>query len=151
MRLEVITYHSEGKGELWNAIYFLAATKQLFWRSCLSVCLSVHLSVCHTFFTMFMSLYYQLSSNFQKLLALTKVMSMRKIKVRDQRSRSQRSKQILSQFGHFRTVTLVWIHIWLRNNAQSLKWYRKCALLYFKVICQISRLQGLKNRWFDPN
>ena len=115
----------------------------------LSLC--VCLSICHTFFTMFMSLYYQLSSNFQKLLALTKVMSMRKIKVRDQRSRSQRSKQILSQFGHFRTVTLVWIHIWLRNNAQSLKWYRKCALLYFKVICQISRSQGLKNRWFDPN
>ena len=36
-----------------------------------------------------------------------------------QKSRSQRSKQILSQFGQVRIVTPVWIHIWLTNDAQS--------------------------------
>ena len=56
-----------------------------------------------------------------------------------QKSRSQRSKQILPQFGQVRTVTPVWIHIWLTNDAQSLKQPRKCALLFFKVICEISR------------
>ena len=56
-----------------------------------------------------------------------------------QKSRSQRSKQILPQFEHVRAVTPVWIHIWLPNDAQSLKWHRKCALLFFKVICEISR------------
>ena len=56
-----------------------------------------------------------------------------------QKSRSQRSKQILPQFGQVRTVTPVWIHIWLTNDAQSLEQPRKCALLFFKVICEISR------------
>ena len=28
---------------------------------------------------------------------------------------------ILTQIGHFQTVTPVWIHIWLRSDAQSLK------------------------------
>ena len=48
--------HSRG------ALFFLAATKQLYkWyfpSVCLSVCPSVHPSVCHTFFTMFPSSYH---------------------------------------------------------------------------------------------
>ena len=47
--------------------------------------------------------------NFHELLPLTKVMSMQKDKVRGQRSGSQRSKQILPQFGRFGTVTPVFI------------------------------------------
>ena len=81
------------------------------------------------------------------LLALTEVMSMQKVKVIAQRSRSKKSKQILSHFGHFRTQTPVWIHRWLQNNLQSLKWYRRYALLFFKVIQKISKSHG-KNGWF---
>ena len=47
------------------------------------------------------------SWNFQDLLPLTKVMFMQKVKVRGQRSRSK----MKTQFGLFRTVTSVWIHI----------------------------------------
>ena len=65
-------------------------------------------------------------------------MSMHKVKVRGQRSRSQKSKQILPQFGLFRSVTPVWIHRWLPNDAQSLQWHRR------GVICQISRSHELK-------
>ena len=39
-------------------VHFLAATKQLQEYLCLSVCPSVHLSICHTFMTMFLSLYH---------------------------------------------------------------------------------------------
>ena len=46
---------------------------------------------------------------------------------------------ILTQIGRFRTVTPVWIHWWLWNNAQNLKQHRRGALLFFKVFCQISR------------
>ena len=56
------------------------------------------------------------SWNFQKLLPITKVMSMQKVKVRGQRSRSQRAKP------RFRTVTPVWNHRCLWNVAQSLKY-----------------------------
>ena len=44
-----------------------------------------------------------------------------------------------TQFSRFRTVTPVWIHIWWWNDAQSLMWHRRGALLFFKVIHQISR------------
>ena len=60
---------------------FLAATKQLYKNT--SVRPSVCLSVCHTFFTMFLSLYVS-SWNFQKLLPMTKVISIQKVKVRGQ-------------------------------------------------------------------
>ena len=42
------------------------------------------------------------------------------------------------------------IHQWLRNAAQSLKWHRRGALLFLKLIRQISRSRGSKNRWIWP-
>ena len=56
----------------------------------------------------------------------------------------------LTQIGRFRTVTPVWNHRWLRNDAQSLKWHRRGALLFVKVKRQIARSHGLKNHWFWP-
>ena len=50
----------------------------------------------------------------------------------------------------FWTVTLVSIHRWLWNNAQSLKRHRIGALLFVKVIHQISRSPGTTNHWFWP-
>ena len=58
---------------------------------------------------------------------------------------------ILTQIGRFQTVTLVWIHWWLWNDAQSLKQHRRGALLFFKVIRQISRSHWTKIADFDPN
>ena len=66
------------------------------------------------------------SWNFQELLPMTEVMSMQKVKVKGQRSRSQRSK-----LSHFRTLTPVSIHIWQQSYAQSLMWHRRGALFYF--------------------
>ena len=52
--------------------------------------------------------------------------------------------KILTRIVRLRTVTLVWIHIMLGNDAQTLKWLRRGALLIFKVIRQISRSPGRK-------
>ena len=41
---------------------------------------------------------------------------------------------------------LVWIHRWLRKDAQSLKQHRRSALLFFEFVRQISRSLGAKNR-----
>ena len=73
---------------------------------------------------------------------------MQKVKVRGQRSRSQRSKRILPQFGHFQTVTLV--PQMATKWSTKLEWHRRGALLFFKVIHQISRSHGPKSRWFWP-
>ena len=57
---------------------------------------------------------------------------------------------ILIRVESFWTVTAVWIHRWLRNDAQCLKRYSRGALLFW-VICQISRSYGLKNQQFGSN
>ena len=62
------------------------------------------------------------------------------------KSQGQRSKvkvtEVTTQLNRFRTVTPVWIHIWWWNDAYSLIMLRRGALLFFKVIRQISRSHG---------
>ena len=66
----------------------------------------------------------------------------------------QRSKvkvtEVNTQLNRFRTVTPVWIHIWWWNDAYSLMMLRRGALLFFKVIRQISRSHGSKKRRIWP-
>ena len=70
------------------------------------------------------------------------------------KGQNQRSKvkvtEVKTQLSRFWTVTPVWIHIWQWNDAQSLIMLRRGAVLFLKVICQISRSHGTKNRWFWP-
>ena len=66
------------------------------------------------------------------------------------RSHGTKKSPILTGIERFRTVSVVWIHRWLWNDAQSLKRHRRGALLFFKVIHQISRSHGTKNRWLWP-
>ena len=67
-----------------------------------------------------------------------------KIILQISRSHETKKTSILTQNGRFRTVIPVRIHWWLWNDAQNLKQYRRGALLFFKVICQISRSHGTK-------
>ena len=63
------------------------------------------------------------------------------------RSRSKvKITEVMTSFSRFWTVTPVWIHIWQWNDAQSLMLLRRGALLFFKVICQISWSHGSKIR-----
>ena len=62
--------------------------------------------------------------------------------------RETKKSLILTWIERFRTVTPVWIDRWLWNDAQSLKWYKRGTLLFFKVIHQISRSHRAKNRFW---
>ena len=70
------------------------------------------------------------------------------------KGQGQRSKvkvtEVNTQLSRFRTLTPVWIHIWQWNHAHSWKQHRRGALLFFKVIHQISRSHGSKNRRLWP-
>ena len=67
------------------------------------------------------------------------------------KGQGQRSKvKVTTQLNRFRTVTPVWIHIWWWNDAYSLMLLRRGTLLFFKVIRQISRSHGSKNRHIWP-
>ena len=59
---------------------------------------------------------------------------MQKVKVKDQKVKVTEVKIQLSRFG---TLTPVWIYKWQRDDTQ-----RGGALLFLKVICQISRSHG---------
>ena len=74
-----------------NSCRFLAATKQLYEWYFLSVCPSVRLSVRLSHLFDYVPIIVS-SWNFQELSHWTRVRSMQKVKVRGQRSRSQRSR-----------------------------------------------------------
>ena len=66
-------------------------------------------------------------------------------KSQGQRSRSQRSKvevpEVKPQLSRFWTVTPVWIPIWWWNDAKNFMLLRRGALLFFKVIHQMSNFK----------
>ena len=110
-----------------------------------SVCPSVCLSVRHTFFTMFPSSYHHEISG-----VITNDKSDVHAKGQGQRSKVKVT-EVTTQLNRFRTVTPVWIHIWWSNDAYSLVMPRRGALLFLKVICQISRSHGSKKRSIWPD
>ena len=130
---------------------FLAATKQLYeWFSpsvrpsvCLSVRPSVRLSVTP----------FWLCSHHPIIMKFLGVITSDKSDVHA-KGQGQRSKvkvtEVTTQLNRFRTVTPVWIHIWWWDDAYSLIMLRRGALLFFKVIRQISRSHGSKKRRLWP-
>ena len=138
---------------LWETVkfifipYFLAATKQLYeWFSPSvrpSVCFSVRLSVTP----------FWLCSHHPIIMKFSGVITSDKSDVHA-KGQGQRSKvkvtEVTTQLHRFRTVTPVWIHIWWWDDAYSLIMLRRGALLFFKVIRQISRSHGSKNRRIWP-
>ena len=62
-----------------------------------------------------------------------------------------KKSSILTQIGRFRTVTPVWIHQWLWNDAQSLEQHRRGALLFSRSSAKFQGRTGQKIADFDPN
>ena len=126
-----------------GALLFLAAIKQLYEWYFLSVCLSVRLSVTpfwlcshHCIIMKFSGL---ITNDRSDVHAKGQGQSF-KVKV----------TQVTTQLNGFRTVTPVWIHIWWWNHAYGLMILRRGALLFFKVIRQISRSHSSKKRRIWP-
>ena len=113
----------------------------------LSVCLSVRPSVCLSVTP------FSPCSHHRIIMKFSGVITMVKSDVHA-KGQGQRSKvkvtEVNIQLSRFRTLTPVWIHIWQWNHAHSWKQHRRGALLFFKVIRQISRSHGSKNRRIWP-
>ena len=143
-----------GKGKLCiveNLCLFLAATKQLYKWYFPFVCPSVRLSVCPSVrpsVTPFWP-----CSHHRVIMKFSGVITSDRSDVHA-KGQGQRSKvkvtEVTTKLYRFRTVTPVWIHVWWWNDAYSLIMLRTGALLFFKVICQISRSHGSKNRRIWP-
>ena len=108
---------------------FLVATKQLKEH----FCLSVRPSDRYTFFTMFLPSYH-------REIFWSYYQWQKWCPCKGQRQRSKVNiTEVTTQFSRFRTVTTVWIQLWWRNDAQSLMFLRRGALLFFEVIRHFSR------------
>ena len=107
----------------------------------LSVRPSARLSVCDTF---------SLCSCHRIIMKFSEVIIIDRSDVHA-KGQGRRSKvkvtEVMTPLGRFRTVPPVWIRIWRQwNDAHSLMLLRRGALLFFKVIRQISRSGRTKNR-----
>ena len=122
--------------------WFLAATKQLYKWYFPSVCPSVRLSVCPSVRPSVTPFWLKFSG------VITNDWSKVHAKGQGQRSKVKVT-DVTTQLSRFRTVTPVWIQIWWWNRAYSLMWLRRGALLFFKVIREISRSHALKIVEFD--
>ena len=125
---------------------FLAATKQLYKWYFPSVRLSVCPSVCLSVTPFWLCSHLRIIMKFS---VITNDQSKVHAKGQGQRSKVKVT-EVTTQLNRFRTVTPVWIHIWWRNDAYSMMLLRRGALLFFKVIRQISRSHGSKNRRIWP-
>ena len=129
---EVTNFGSQNFGyQIWFCTRLLKSVR-------LSVCPFVRLSNCYTFFTMFLSSYHH---EIYGVITIDKS----DVHAKDQGQRSKvKVKEVKTQPSRFRTVTPVWIHIWWWNDGHSLMLLRRDALLFFKVIYQISRSHWTK-------
>ena len=112
-----------------------------------SVCPSVRPSVCPSVTPLSLCSHHRISMKFSGVITNDK--SDVHAKGQGQRSKVKVT-EVTTQLNHFRTVTPVWIHIWWWNDAYSLMMLRRGALLFFKVIRQISRSHGSKKRRIRP-
>ena len=103
-----------------------------------SVCLSVYLSVWHTFFTIFLSLHHhEIFRNFYHWKS--------DVHARGEGQISEvKVKEVKIQFSRFWTVTPVWIHRWLWNDAQSWKYHRKDPYCFSRSSIEFQGHRGRK-------
>ena len=113
----------------------------------LSVCPSVRLSVCPSVTPFWLCSHHRIIMKFSGVIT----MDQGKVHAKGQGQRSKvKVTEVTTQLNRFRTVTPVWIHIWWWNFTYSLMLLRRGALLFFKVIRQIARSHGCKNRRIWP-
>ena len=124
------------------------AALQMVFSVRLSVCQSVRLSVCPSVTPFWLCSHHRIIMKFSGVI--TNDQSKDHAKGQGQRPKVKVT-EVTTQLNCFRTVTPVWIHIWWWNDAYSLMLLRRGALLFFKVIHQISRSHGSKNHRIDPN
>ena len=65
--------------------------------------------------------------------------------------RTWQKSPILTRIERFRTVTPVWIHWWLWNDAESLKQHRRCPYCFSRSCVKFQGHTGQKITDFDLN
>ena len=116
-------------------------------QAALQMVFSVRLSVCLSVTPFWLCSHHRIIMKFSGVITN----DQSKVHAKGQGQRSKvKVTEVTTQLNRFRTVTPVWIHIWWWNDAYSLMLLRRGALLFLKVIRQISRSHGYRNRRIWP-
>ena len=145
----IMLWPSVGSLCFWYLIfwcYIFSCDQAALWMV-FSVCPSVCLSVCLSVTPFWLCSHHRIIMKFSGVI--TKDQGNVRAKSQGQRSKVKVT-EVTTQLNNFRTVTPVWIHIWWWNDICSLMLLRRGALLFFKVIRQISRSHAAKNRRIWP-
>ena len=144
-----IEFDSQWNNRLWNGLqtYIIFSCDQAALWMVQSVCLSVRLSVRLSVTLFWLCSHHRIIMKFSGVITSDK--SDVHAKGQGQRS-TVKVTEVTNQLNRFRTVTPVWIHMWWWNDAYSLIMLRRGALLFLKVIRQITRSHGSKNRRIWP-
>ena len=114
----------------------------------MSVRPSVRLSVCPSVTPFWLCSHHRIFMKFSGVITR----DQGKVHAKGQGQRSKvKVTEVTTQLNRFQTVTPVWIHIWWWNDTYSLMLLRRGALLFLKVIRQISRSHAVKIVEFDPD
>ena len=147
-KTKITLYEEDKKEEASMRCSLLHGSWDQILRRCPSVCLSVCPSVRPSVTHFSPCSHHRIIMKFSG--AITIVRSDVHAKGQGQRSKVKVT-EVNTQLSRFRTPTPVWIHIGRWNHAHSWKQHRRGALLFFKVILQISTSLGSKNRRIDPD
>ena len=129
-----------------SAIYIFSCDQAALWMV-FSVRLSGRLSVCPSVTPFWLCSHHRIIMKFSGII--TRDQSKVHAKGQGQRSKVEVT-DVTTQLNRFRTVTPVWIHIRWWHDTYSLMLLRWGALLFLKVIRQISRSHGAKNHRIWP-
>ena len=127
--------------------FYICYTPPHFLFSCDQAALQMVFSVCPSVTPFWLCSHHRIIMKFSGVITN----DQSKVHAKGQGQRSKvKVTEVTTQLNRFRTVTPVWIHIWWWNDAYSLMLLRRGALLFFRVICQISRSHGSKKRRIWP-
>ena len=115
--------------------------------SCDQAALQMAFSVCPSVAPFWLCSHHRIIMKFSGVITI----DQSKVQAKGQGQRSKvKVTEVTTQLNRFWTVTPVCIHIWWWNDAYSLMLLRRGAILFFKVIRQISRSHGSENRQIWP-
>ena len=110
-------------------------------QAALQMVISVRLSVCLSVTPFWLCSHHRIIMKFSGVITN----GQSKVHAKGQGQRSKvKVTEVTTELNRFRTVTPVWIHIWWWNDAYSFMLLWRGALLFLKVIRQISRSPTLK-------
>ena len=139
-------YHIKRVNNCYCFVIF--SCDQAAYRTLLSVCLSVYLSVRPSVTPFSLCSHHRIITKFSGVTTIGR----RDVHAKGQGQRSKvKVTEVMTPFSRFRNATPVWIHIWKWNDAQCLMLLEEVPYCFSRSSIKFQGRTALKIVDFDPN